>query len=372
LKKPVYKNLLLTVLIIVVWSFSSCTAFKDLFDSPETTIAPAGIVINSPEDFDYSNLVNDSGMKPIPACSWSQSLRGAALSPDGSLIYTGVILGAPTGNKLVLAYYTASGLLAHTNTYGSASSYAKAVAVHSSGRVYYALGNSDLIAVYDSDLQNRSFYGVDTNVGLTDIGDNDFDPQGLTVYGNYLYVTSDQLVRVYRFNLDPNNGDILSHDSSWASGTGYVTVGASMELTGLAVNPADGSIWVPSEDEDLVYRITEDGSSFAMAFTNHAGSSPHDIAFFGDYALVTFGSSDGTNNVLHGVGVYKAADFQYVTTLADTNSELRNAQGVAVDTGNKTIYVVDGYYGAPNDFSVAAPAYDTTAADIIMSLQFNK
>ena len=327
-------------------------------------------------NFNYTVDINDSANKPLPGTSWSQSMRALALSPDRSLIYTGIILASPTTNRRLLAYNTSDKSLAYSTKYGDAPYYAKSVAVHSSGRVYYAFGDSDQIGVYNYDLSNPINYPVDTAVGIVDTGNNDFDPQGVTVFGNYLYVTSDALVRVYRFNLDPNNGDILSHDSNWAAGTGYVEVKPTgAELVGIEVNPSDGSIWVPNEEEDLVYRIVADGSSFSTVITTPAGSWPHDIAFFGDYALVTFGATDGLGSMPHGVGVYNISDYSYVTTLLDTNSELRNAQGIVADMVNRVIYVVDGYFGALNDFGIETPDSSFSAQalaqrDLIVLLEY--
>lgn len=329
-------------------------------------------VITDATDFDYLVLVNDTAAKnPV---SGIMSIRALGISPDRNTLYTCMVLGS-AGNKLLRSYSSSSGALVNGAIYPDVPKYCKATAVHSSGRVYYALADSDQIGVYNSDLGNQVLYNVDTAVGLLDSGNKDFDPEGLTVHQNYLYISSDKLGRIYRFNLDSGNGDILSYDAAWAGGFIQLqdggNIGDSDNLVQIKVNANDNSIWAAVENKNQVYRISSDGATVTTPIVLPAGAFPHDIDFFFNYLLVAYSSDDGDKDNPHGIGVFDLGSFVNVTTLADTGSQLRNAQGMVVDQANRLIYVVDGFYGAPDDFSQIS-SYDENAADIIMKLSFNK
>ncbi len=345
------------------------------------TSTVAARTIGGASDFDYSVVVNDDTDKSV----LFQSIRALALSPDRTILYTAYINLSPYKVK---AYRVSDGMEIYSNSLAHPQ-YPKSVAVHSSGKVYYALADGDNLVLFDSDLNNPTYYAIVTAVGLTDTAGKDFSPEGVTVYNNYLYVSSRQLGRIYRFILN-SSGDITGWDNSWAGGLGYIQLKNSSDVnlaTGdklgeLKVNSVDGSIWVVAEGYNQVYRVSSDGTSYSTPITIPMNSNPHDVDFvFGSYVLVSYASSDGKGYVTvsgdtpHGVGVFDLTTYAGITTLVDTNQEIRNAQGIDVDETSGVIYACDGLYGAPNDFSVQTP--DTTISykssrDLIVKLRYNK
>ncbi len=372
----------LLLIIVITCSWNNPYSLTRLVETEESVpiVTPREIIIESSSDFDYSIYINDMTNKPTPPASWTQSMRAIALSPDKSLIYTAFILGSPTEQRYLHAYNVSDGTVAYSNTYSTQPRYCKAVAVHSSGRVYYAFADSDEIGIFNPDLSDPTYDYVDILAGFGTVGVRDFDPQGVAVYGNYLYVSSDQLGRVYRYNLN-SSGAITSHDSTWNNSTGYVQISSvSGELVQLCVNPNDGSIWCAAEDDNQVYRIAPDGTSFSAPLTipsNGAGlnAAPHDVDFISNYILVAYAANDGRAGAPRGIGVFRMDNYQEVTTLIDSgpNPELRNAQGLEVDETKAIIYVVDGYFGTPNDLSNAPNSPDIASErDLILKLEYNK
>ncbi len=339
------------------------------------TIDGFAIEITGPTDFDYT-------VEHEEIVDADRSMRAIALSPDGLLLYSGFVLHmTDPNNKNLYAYNISDWSTAYTYNYGGPPRYCKAVAVHSSGKVYYTFADSDEVGVFDADLTNPTFTYLDILAGFGTIGARNLDPQGIAIYGNYLYASSDELGRVYRYNID-SSGNLESHDSTWNAGTGFVTItDIGAELVQLSVNPNDGSIWCAGEDYNQVYRIVQDGTSFSTPLvipTNGAGlnASPHDIDFIGDYVLVAFAANDGRASAPRGIGVYRMDTYAFVTTLIDGKvpyPELRNAEGMVVDVSLNTIYVVDGFYGAPNGLTqeFASTPGDFSERDLILELEYN-
>ncbi len=345
---------------------------------PPPTSTP---IINSASDFDYSVIINDNVNKD----TLFQSMRPMALSPDRTMLYVAYINLSPYKVK---AYRIFDGTEIYAATLANPQ-FPKAASAHSSGRVYYALADDDRLVVFNSDLSNPMYYAVVTAVGLIDNAGIDFAPEGITVYNNFLYVSSRTLGRIYRFNLNAG-GDIAGWDNSWAGGTGFiqlknsssVNLATADKLVELEVNPGDGSVWAAAETLNQVFRIVPDGTSYTNPLTVPANASPHDIDFiFGNYVLITYASSGGKGYVTtagdtpHGIGVYSLISYANITTLIDTGSEMRNIQGIEVDEAARIIYACDGLFGAPNDFSVQTPITTSplkSSRDLVLKMRYNK
>ncbi|MCA9507006.1 MAG: hypothetical protein KC505_01115 [Myxococcales bacterium] len=324
--------------------------------------ANAEPIIDSPFDFTYSVFINDT-IHNIADDVFSMR----AITQMGDRFYTCFIL---TGNNKPVLSYDLSGAFVDSYIYSATNTtrYCKSMAAHPlSNKVYAALGDSDELMVINGDLSSPVYIELDTLVGISDTGNNDFDAQGVTISGNTMFISSDQLGRVYKFNLDSNGN--VTWDNTWNSGTGYVSVGNSAsELAQLGVD-ASGYIFVAAEEDNQVYRISPDGAIVDTPLTIPVGAKPQDVDFYDNYILVSFQSSSGNGAYPHGIGVFLNTTFQQTTTLVDSLNEMRNINGIVVY--NNDIYAVDGFYGSPNDFSqpVDVTSPDVNQTDLIVKLE---
>ncbi|MEC9282782.1 MAG: hypothetical protein VX642_08720 [Bdellovibrionota bacterium] len=318
------------------------------------------------DNFLVSNLVN---------INESNEVRALALSDDATRLYT-----CSLQTKILYVYNKSDGSLIHSTSYGSSPRFCKSMDVHRSGRVYFSLSDSDEIGLADSGLSSLSYVQIEGLISdISDVGNNDVDPQQLYVYENYLYVASDKLGRIYRFILDESNGDILSLDSDWGT-SGYYQVKdvgnsditSSGELLSMLYDPENQSLFAVLEGLDSVVQIKDNGGSQVYdAIDVPDDSSPHDIEIMGSYYLVSYGALDGTKDKPYGVAVFQRSDFSEQGVLKDLGGELRNAQGLVVDSDEKTFYIIDGFFGAPNDITQDRSS-DPSAQNILMKFKYIK
>ncbi|MBW2702618.1 MAG: SBBP repeat-containing protein [Deltaproteobacteria bacterium] len=333
------------------------------------------IAITGINDFTVSTLVDDTTTKDA---SGNYSQRALGISWQNGILYTCMMRGTP----LLLAYDLHTGQLLYSAPYDRAinNNWCKSASVHSSGRVYYGMGDSDRILLTQNDLSDLQYVTIDDAVGVPDTGDSDFDPEWVEVDGDLLYIASDELGRIYRFLLDPTTGDLLGLDPTWGTGgsfiqltdESFVPLDASANLAGMFVDPDDGSLWAVAENAGLVYKIAPTGDSFVTGVVDLGGGlrNPQDIAVFGDYLLISYAANDGDHLAPeHGVGVFDRTTYQKITVLIDGNTDLRNALGIVANSISGIFYVVDGSYGAPNDLTLPM-AYDENEADKILKFSY--
>jgi hypothetical protein len=253
--------------------------------------------------------------------------------------------------------------------------YCKSATTHRSGRVYWGMSDGDQIVVTASDLTGLIEYQVDTAVGVADAGINDVDPEWVEAVGDWLFVASDQLGRVYRFNLDATTGSIIGLDASFGTG-GYVqlkngttNLDTNASVAGMAYDTCTAQLWVVAERANLVFRVDANGASFRsdIVVLNVADQPyPQDVGIYGDYLLLSYGANDGAANLpVYGVAVFNKTTGAFVTSLRGPSNELRMGQGLVVDANHRRFFVADGLRGSPND-TTQAVAYNATAADLVL------
>ena len=149
-------------------------------------------------------------------------------------------------------------------------------------------------------------------------------------------------------------------------------IDSSDELLSMVYDSERSSLFAVLEGVDVVIKIENQGSTQSFDVMDiPAGAAPHDIEILDEYFLVTYGASDGSQNKPVGIGVFNRSDLSYKTTLKDINNQLRNAQGIVVDEEDREFYVVEGFYGAPNDISLPRVS-DSGNQNIILKFTYNQ
>lgn len=285
--------------------------------------------------------------------STTDSLRGIALSPDGSAEYLGFI---QSGAGRSIREYS-SGVLAGTNptitnSTSTSSFQPKGVATDDRGYVYAtdnnsAGANSEKFSIFSSDLLTTESTTTTATVGPPAYSLGGIEVQ--KVGGNYYaYVATNKgAATIERWNVNNPAAPVL--DSGWA-GSGVLnlktTQGSNAFVNGLCVAP-DGTIYatggVLSTDRgDKVFKISADGTSISSANVTQA----MDVALYGgDLYVAEYNSSASA------IGVLSASDLSSITTLttgfahAGAPGNDDGYSGITVNSSGQ-LYVSDQIYGS--------------------------
>jgi hypothetical protein len=289
------------------------------------------------------------------AGSDTSSLRGVAVSSDGSLIYTTWIQQYPTFRQI--REYTSSGTLLHsfslpaspTNPTDCPAGYeqAKSIAVDDRGYVYIGSGDQGLdcgtnpyILVLSSDLTTM----VSGKVSTTDSATMQKRIGGAAIWKNggryYLYISRESgtgTAYIQRFDVTNPADPVL--DTTFGSGGTFdihtLSSGAGSP-EGLTV-AADGTIYVAANS--AVYRISSNLASASSATVNGAFY----VSLFGGYLFVTQYLANNSH-----VAVLDPVSLALVETITPPFPHLNTAigtgySGIGVSSGGE-IYVADQYY----------------------------
>ena len=281
----------------------------------------------------------------------TRSLRGIALSPDGSQEYVGFIQGT-SGTTAVREY--SSAVLAGTNPAVTSSVslsglQPKGVAVDDRGFVYTtdnnsAGANSEKFSIFSSDLLTTESITTTATAGPPAYQLGGIDAQ--KVGGNYYaYVASNKgAATIERWNVNNPAAPVL--DTSWAS-SGILnlktTQGTSAFVNGLTV-ASDGTIYATggvlgTGRGDKVFKISADASTIASANVDQA----LDVALFGSSLYVV-----QYRNSTSDVAVLNASDLTqtdtYTTGFAHVSTDDTGYSGITVSSDGK-LYVSDQIYG---------------------------
>jgi DNA-binding beta-propeller fold protein YncE len=178
------------------------------------------------------------------------------------------------------------------------------------------------------------------------------NPDGLTVYGGYLYVA------------DSGNDEIqeipIGFDQPVSADVVIPAGGTQVSPADVAVDPKTGNVFVVDDQSDLVSEYNSAGAyvrEFASGFADEPG--PSGIAVDPVAGIVYV--SDSGNGVVDSFDETTAAQLQQITGLG-------NPFGLAVDPVNHVLYVVDQANNTVLDYSFTpAPACDAQPSDTAVS-----
>ncbi|MBQ7603738.1 MAG: hypothetical protein IJU75_02175 [Clostridia bacterium] len=237
----------------------------------------------------------------------SFEMRGFTVSPDGKFAYCGFL----QGGRLVVKYDVEHSF-AEKESYkpesGDNELYCKGLAADDRGYVYVGIthnGESDIsVAVLDGNM-NQIGYRTD-DLGVSKAGVNGVAVQKLG--GKYLLfaVTGYDLDSVRCYDVtDPSN--ISLFDGFGEGGVmAWATAGGKEDPSYIAVDP-DGVVYVSSEKDNAVYKISKDGKkSLGKASVTKAFG----LCEYGDYIFAP--TKNGGGSV---VEVLKKSDLSKVSTL---------------------------------------------------------
>lgn len=309
---------------------------------------------------------------PGYAANESYSLRGVAVSPDGSGVY-GTWLH--TGRGIVVDEYNAStGALMHSSapipgTDGVDYVQSKSIAVDSRGYVFTGSGDVcyddycdfPFIQAYSADLQTT--YGSVTTQGNENFESKRFGGLATLDYGfhHYLYATRESGTDgfyIQRFITDDVNHITLDH-SFGTDGTfnlqdvaGYSDVGYPHGI----VVAGDGTMYVASFDEHgngiggdpaatvgTVYKISPNGQTVSSASVPGAFS----VALLGSRLYVSeYGEGSYPAVTVLNASTLATEDSFYTGFTNTSTSRDSGYSGIAISPQGK-IYLADQFYSSP-------------------------
>ncbi len=316
----------------------------------------------------------------------TRSLRGLAVSPDGSDLYGGFIRGSSTagfqhftltGNPPV---GTPAGFFNVTSIGPSGENHqAEAVVIDDRGLVFGASikdstsGDNARIIVMDSTLGTYKMVPLaDITAGTTGetIGGLTFRTDGTN---RQLYVTRfrDDTAYIERYTIGGSGvGDATVTLDPTFNGTGQLNLRSfsgyesAANLRGIDVT-ADGTILVASREGNVVYRISADLSDIQAISVANA----MDVAIYGGNAYVT--TYAGADSQIVEIDIATGALTGTTFTATDLFSRGDDAgyAGIAFDALGR-MYVVDQFYAGTNDnvsdrILVSSPIPEPSAAMLL-------
>jgi hypothetical protein len=260
------------------------------------------------------------------------SLRGLALSPDGSQVYAGLILPASTGGE-ILEINTGNGNLTNSvSTVNGNFNQPKGIAVDASGNVYTTLNDGvNTSATQKFQVLSSSLGAVSGVITAPAAGGNAqlAGADVATVSGNvYLYLTFNKGAGVIeRYKLS-GTGSPAAPVLDTAFGTGGLldvrsafnnNALTSVTLNGIAV-ASDGTIYGAADAStdanirgDTVYKISSDLSTITTTSVTEA----MDVALYNGNIYAT-----EYNSTASAVAVLKQSDLSSVDTITFTGPPL--------------------------------------------------
>ena len=255
------------------------------------------------------------------------SLRGLAVSWDGSIVYGGYI--QTSGNREIRAYDSVSGSLLYSTSTGLGAYQPKGIATDDRGYVFASATSSTFplgqFRIYNSDLSSLLFSSGNTIA--SQIGGIATWKSGTSYY---LYIAYEDAARtISRFNVTNVNAPFL--DTTFGTAGSYNVAGAGV-LNGINV-AADGTIYQASRNADQLFRISSDLTSSIFTTVNRA----MDSAYFDGRVYVTQYSGQTS-----AIAVLDATTLGFIQTLT-TGIPRGTAEGYSgIDIGpDGRIFVAD-------------------------------
>lgn len=288
------------------------------------------------------------------------SLRGLALSNDGSQIYAGFI--SPASGTAIREISTSGGTVTASTTISGSFTQPKGLGVDPSGNVWTTLNNSS----GSTSQQFRAYSGAlnstlsTTALPVTSSNTQLWGATVATIGGNtYLYVTGNKGgTTIERYNINNPSSPVL--DSSFGTSgilnvgalVGYTfTSGANGLLNGLAV-ASDGTIYVAADLSsssairgDTLLKIAPSLSTYTSTPVVEAMG----VALYGSNVYVA-----QYNSTASSVAVLSSSNLTHIDTLtfsgvpAHSNTSVDSGYSNVAISASGTLYVADQLFTSTN------------------------